>query len=183
MIRRVIWAVGTLMLAGVVHIVTVFGVPSHAVRDPWVEIGRVAPVGRFVEIGTDAQGRKAAGGLDPAMRTGACRFALDKGPVRLKASPPDVYWSLNLHDRRGLHVWGLDNRAAVQRSADVVVATDVQVARLRENPPEELEDVVIVEWKGTEGIAFLQVFRQQASLAAEIGAALTSAECTVVPLP
>ena len=50
MIRRVIWAVGTLMLAGVVHIVTVFGVPRYAVRDPWSEFDRFAPVGGFATL-------------------------------------------------------------------------------------------------------------------------------------
>ena len=182
MSRLAIWALGVLMMAGIVHIVTVFGVPRHAVRDPWEEIGRFGPVGGFVTLPASGPEGTALPGLDPAMRHAVCRFVLDGGPIRIKAAPPDAYWSLSLWDRRGLHVWGLDNRGAGQRAADILIADDVHVAQLRENPPEELEDVTIVDWKGREGIAILQIFRRQPSLEPEIAAALKAAECRSAPL-
>jgi len=179
--KLVMWLAGVAMMAGIVHIATVFGVPRYAVNDPWEEIARFGPDGAFSilpPVGTEGR----LPGLDPAMTQATCRFVLDKGPVRIKATPPDVYWSLSLYDRRGLHVWGFDNRGAGQKAADVLVADEVQVAQLRENPPEEFEDVVIVDWKGREGIALFQIFRQQPSMEAEIGKALKDAECRSAPL-
>lgn len=180
--RVVLWLLGVVMMGGIVHIVTVLGVPGHAVNDPWEEIGRFGPPGVFVTLPPVGGSAPTLPGLDPAMAQATCRFTLDAGPIRIKAAPPDVYWSLSLYDRSGLHVWGFDNRGAGQKAADVLVADDVQVAQLRENPPDELEDVVIVDWKGREGIALLQVFRQQPSLDGEIGAALKAAECRPSPL-
>lgn len=183
MIRAVVWLIGVVVVAGIVHIVTVFGVPHHAVRDPWNEIAAIGPTGRFVILPREGRDlRKPPAGLDPTMAAAACRFDLDGGPIRLKASAPDVYWSLSLYDRRGLSVWSLDNRASGGRGLDVLVASDVHVAQLRENPPEELEDIVIVDWKGREGIALLQIFAQQGSLLPEIAAALGAAECKASPL-
>jgi uncharacterized membrane protein len=180
--RIVLWGLGVAMMAGIVHIVTVFGVPRHAVNDPWEEVGKFGPTGAFVTLPRVGGAQATIPGLDPAMAQATCRFVLDRGPIRIKATPPDVYWSLSLYDRSGLHVWGFDNRGAGQRAADVLVADDVQIAQLRENPPEELEDVVIVGWKGREGIALLQIFRQQPSLEAETAAALKAAECRSAPL-
>lgn len=180
--RFLAWCLGVVMMAGIVHIVTVFGVPGHAINDPWEEIGRFGPTGGFVPLPPAGGSEPTLPGLDPAMAQATCRFSLENGPVRIKAVPPDVYWSLSLYDRSGLHVWGFDNRGAGQKAADVLVADDVQVAQLRENPPEELEDVVIVDWSGREGIALLQIFRQQPSLDGEIAAALKTAECKPAPL-
>lgn len=179
--KLVAWVLGVVMMAGIVHIATVFGVPRYAVADPWEEIARFGPNGVFVTL--PRVGREGAlPGLDPAMAQATCRFVLDQGPIRIKAMPPDVYWSLSLYDRRGLHVWGFDNRGAGQKAADVLVADEIQVAQLRENPPEEFEDVVIVDWKGSEGIALFQIFRQQPSIDEEIAKALEGAECRPAPL-
>ncbi len=180
--RVVLWLLGVAMMAGLVHIVTVFGVPRHATNDPWEEVGKFGPIGAFATLPRVGGGGATIPGLDPAMAQATCRFVLGDGPIRIKATPPDVYWSLSLYDRSGLHVWGFDNRGAGQKAADVLVADDVQMAQLRENPPEELEDVVIVDWKGREGIALLQIFRQQPSLGPEIDAALKAAECRSAPL-
>lgn len=180
--RFLIWCLGVAMIAGVVHIVTIFGVPRYAVNDPWEEIGRFGPTGIFVALPRVGGAEASLPGLDPAMAQATCRFSLEDGPIRIKAMPPDVYWSLSLYDRRGLHVWGFDNRGAGQKAADVLVADGVQMAQLRENPPDELEDVVIVDWTGREGIALLQIFRQQPSLDGEIAATLKGAECRSSPL-
>lgn len=158
--RLAVWALGIAMLAGIVHIVVVLGVPA---------VGR----GRATKVPV---------GPSRAMAQATCRFELDAAPVRIRVAAPDVYWSLSLYDRQGLHVWGLDNRGSGQKAADVLVAGDVHVAQLRENPPEQLEDVVIVDWKGRQGIALFQIFRQQPSLDGEIKAALDAAECKATPL-
>jgi uncharacterized membrane protein len=180
--RLAVWALGVVMLAGIVHIVVVLGVPGRSVDDSWSALSKMGPPGTFVVLPRPTTGAPTLPGLDPAMAQATCRFELDAAPVRIRVSAPDVYWSLSLYDRQGLHVWGLDNRGSGQKAADVLVAGDVHVAQLRENPPEQLEDVVIVDWKGRQGIALFQIFRQQPSLDGEIRAALEAAECKATPL-
>jgi uncharacterized membrane protein len=111
-----------------------------------------------------------------------CRFALDRGPMRIRAEVADVYWSLSLYDRRGLWVWGVDNRAAEQKPIDILVATDVQVAQLRETLPDELEDVVIVDWPGREGFAIYRILVPGPSQVAEVEAVLSTARCAASPI-
>ncbi|MDK9697803.1 MAG: DUF1254 domain-containing protein [Siculibacillus sp.] len=182
MMRTIAWALGALFLAGVVHIVTVLGVPRFAVNDPWREIGEIAGDGVFSRLPRPAPGVKTLPGLDPAMTHAACRFSLDKGPMRIRAETTDGYWSLSLYDRRGLWVWGVDNRASEQKPIDILVADHVQVAQLRESLPEEFDDVVIVDWSGREGFAIYKVLVPIRSREAEIDAALATAKCTPTPL-
>ena len=182
MMRTFAWALGALFLAGVVHIVTVLGVPRFAVNDPWREIGGIVGDGAFTRLPRPAPGVKTRPGLDPAMTHAACRFSLDKGPMRIRAETTDGYWSLSLYDRRGLWVWGVDNRASEQKPIDILVADHVQVAQLRESLPEEFDDVVIVDWSGREGFAIYKVLVPNRSREAEIDAALATAKCTPTPL-
>ena len=178
MMRTLAWLVGALLLAGIVHIVTVLGVPSFAVADPWREVGAIAGDGVFTRLPRVAPGARTLPGLDPAMTHTACRFSLDKGPVRIRAEVADGYWSLSLHDRRGMWVWGVDNRAAEQKPIDILVASHVQVAQLRESLPDEYEDVVIVDWPGSEGFALYKILVPAKSREAEVEAALASARCS-----
>ena len=176
-LRGLVWLLGLAMIAGIVHIVTVFGVPRYAVHEPWDELAAYGPVESFVALPRVKHGAKTLPGLDPAMVQAVCRFSLDRGPVRVRVSPADVYWSLSLYDRHGLHVWGTDNRVTGQKAVDLLVANDVQVAQLRESTPDELEDIVVVEWHSGDGIALVQIMVPQASMEAEITASLGTASC------
>jgi uncharacterized membrane protein len=183
MMRTAVWLVGALLLAGIVHIATVFGVPHYAVNDPWREVGALTGDGVFVRLPRAAPGVRTLPGLDPAMTHAACRFSLDNGPVRIRAEVADGYWSLALYDRRGMWVWGVDNRAAEQKPIDILIATHVQVAQLRESLPDEFEDVVIVDWSGQEGFALYKILVAAKSREAEVEAALATARCTPTALP
>ena len=179
MIRSLVWMIGAILLAGIVHIVAVIGVPRFAVVDPWREIGAIANDEVFTRLPRAGPGGKTLPGLDPAMTHSVCRFSLDRGPMRLRAEVADAYWSLSLYDRSGLWVWGVDNRAAEQKPIDILVATDVQVAQLRETLPDELEDVVIVDWPGREGFAIYKLLVPTKSQEAETEQILATAKCGV----
>lgn len=182
MIRTFAWFLGALALAGIVHIVTVLGLPRYATADPWRTLSAfVGPEG-FTTLPRAAPGAATLPGLDPAMMHAICRFSLDRGPMRIKAETTDGYWSLSLYDRRGLWVWGVDNRAAEPKPIDVLIATDVQVAQLRETLPEELEDMVIVDWPEVEGFAVYKVLVPTPSQQGEIEKIVGSAKCTAAPL-
>lgn len=182
MIRAAVWFLGALLLAGIVHIVTVIGVPQFAVGDPWREISALGPEGVFTRIPRAAPGVQTLPGLDPAMLHTVCRFSLDRGPMRIKADSADGYWSLSLYDRTGLYVWGVDNRAAEQKPIDILVASNVQMAQLRETLPDEFEDVVIVDWPSSRGFALLKILVPAKSLEGEIETSLRSASCANTPL-
>ncbi len=182
MIRTLVWFLGALLLAGIVHIAAVIGLPRFAVVDPWREIEALAPKEVFTPLPRAAPGVKTLPGLDPAMLHTVCRFALDRGPMRIKADAAGNYWSLSLYDRHGLWVWGVDNRAAEQKPIDILVASNVQVAQLRETLPEEYEDVVIVDWPDRVGFAIYKVLVPDPSQEAETRAVLETAKCGATPL-
>ncbi|WP_407047997.1 hypothetical protein [Methyloraptor flagellatus] len=182
MIRFVLYLLGGLALGGIIHVVTVLGVPHFAERDAWARVAAFGPDGRFNAIPRVAPGVKPLPGIDPAMAHAVCRFSLAKAPVRIKAELPDNYWSIALYDRAGLVVYSLNDRAAEQKPIDVLIATAEQIAQLRENPPEDFENIVIVDWPDRDGFAMLKAFVPTPSLRPEIEAALGTASCQAAPI-
>ena len=182
MIRLLLYIVGGLMLGGIIHAATVIGVPQFAERDAWVRVAAFGPDGQFNRIPRVGPGVKPLPAIDPAMAHSVCRFSLAKGPIRIKAELPDNYWSIALYDRNGLNVYSLNDRAAEQKPVDILIATAEQIAQLRENPPEDFEDIVIIDWPGRQGFAILKAFVPERSMTAEIEAALGTARCQTAPI-
>ena len=90
-------------------------------------------------------GAEALPDLDPAMKHATCRFQLSEGPVLFDASIPVPFWSIGLFNAAGEAVYSLNNRTAGAERLSMLVLTTEQLSILRENPPENLEDLIVIE--------------------------------------
>jgi uncharacterized membrane protein len=110
--RTLIFAAGGVLLAGIIHIVVIFLVPYFATRDAWSEVGRFGRDGKFHVLPLAEPGSEALPAMDPRILHAVCRFSLGEGPVRIRASLPDDFWSVALFDRRGRNLYSLNDRSA-----------------------------------------------------------------------
>jgi uncharacterized membrane protein len=172
-----IFAAGGVLLAGIIHIGVVFLVPYFATRDSWSEVGRFGRDGKFQVLPLAQPGSESLPVMDPRMLHAVCRFSLTEGPVRIRASLPDDFWSVALFDRRGRNVYSLNDRSAERTQLDLAVLTPVQMAQLRENPPASLETAIVVEVPITVGFVMLRAFVADESELPSATAALTGADC------
>ncbi len=182
MIRFALWLLGGLVLGGIIHITTVLGLPLFAPEPAFVRIGAFALDGRFTALPRSAPGVHALPLLDPAMEHAVCRFSLAGGPVRIKAEMPDLYWSIAIFNRDGLNAYSLSDRAADQKPIDILVATAGQIAEIRENPPDNFDNVVIIDWTGTDGFALIRALVQTPGSEKIIRDAFSAASCDVFHL-
>ena len=107
-----------------------------------------------------------------------CRFSLEDGPVRINASLLDDFWSVAIFDRRGRNAYSLNDRSAASPQLDLTVITPVQMAQLRQDPPEALETSIVVEIPIDEGMALIRVFVADETMLPEARAALGTADCS-----
>jgi uncharacterized membrane protein len=108
----------------------------------------------------------------------ACRFSLEKGPIRIKAAMPDDFWSIAVFNRRGSNVYSLNDRSAERLDIDIVVATPVQMAQMRENPVSVLDQSIVIEVPITRGFAMIRSFVADPTLTARVEAKLAAADCS-----
>jgi len=173
----ILFVIGGLMLAGVIHIVTVLMVPYFATNDAWAEMRRFGREGTFHTLPLAEAGSEALSGLDPRLLHAVCRFSLEDGPVRITASLPADFWSIAIFDRRGRNAYSINDRSADGVDLDLAIITPVQMAQLRQDPPEALETAIVIELPISEGLALLRVFVADETMLPQARAALDTADC------
>lgn len=117
-----------LLLAGIVHIVTVLAIPPLSERDAtsaYLGLG----VGGKAEL---VAGPGATPGLpapleaDPAVVTAVCGFDLASGPMRVVARTGALPLGLTLHRRGGGVIYAITDRAAIRGVVEFLVMTEEQ---------------------------------------------------------
>lgn len=176
--RTLLFLFGALLLGGIFHIVVVLLVPFYADRDAWAEIERFGREDRFHLLPLAQPGSESLKSLDPWMLQAVCRFSLARGPVRMTAALPDDFWSIAIFDRRGRNMFSLNDRSAERTRLDVAVITPIQMAQLRQNPPESLETAIVVELPLEEGFAVLRVFVADETKLHDAAEAARTADCS-----
>jgi uncharacterized membrane protein len=173
--------IGTLLLAGATHIVTILLVPSFAQSDGWSRLVAHAAENRFAEIAVGRTEPNAVIGLDPLFVNGACRIALGEAPAGITVAARDRFWSLALYDPRGNIIFSLNDRTAIEGQLDMIVANRAQNARLNQAPTGQLDQTIVVESGSNDLIAILRLFAPTRATQEEGQRILAEAECLPDP--
>ncbi len=179
MIRLLLFAFAGLLLGGIIHIVVVLMVPTYAPADAWTRIASVTEPEHFVELPASADDAAVIPMLDPMMRHVVCRYRLTVAPVRITATLPRSFWSVALFNTKGENVYSINNASVGSDILDMLVLTPDQLSQLRENPPENLEDMLVIEQTEQDGFALIRAFVPDASVAPEVEKGLKSARCGI----
>jgi uncharacterized membrane protein len=175
--RTLAFVLGGLLLGGVIHIAIVFMVPFYASHDAWAQMRRFGNDGRFHVLPAPVAGAEPLASLDPWMVHVVCRFSLADGPVRVRATFPDEFWSVAVFDRRGRNVYSLNDRSAERSGLDMAILTPLQMAQLRQDPPQSLETAIVLELPIVSGFVLLRAFVPDDSATALATGLLAGADC------
>ncbi len=131
------WVAGCLVVAGIVHLASIFIMPQLAPRDAFARMSAAAPLHRQTLLPAISPG---AGGPfdDPAFAQGLCRYDLSQGPVRMRATlPPDALMLISFHGRQGQIFYSMTDRSATRGKLDVLLVTRRQLDVVEANDPED----------------------------------------------
>ena len=122
--------------------------PSTSARSCWCRCSRRRMAGRgsspmparissaeIPDAGTS--GAEGVAGLDPLFVNGACRIRLGEAPVGITVDASDRFWSVALYDPKGVIVFSLNDRTAVEGRLDMIVvnaAAERRDSRNRRRP-------------------------------------------------
>lgn len=176
--RTLLFVLGGLLLGGVIHIAAVIMVPYFATGDAWTTMRKFGGDDIFHVLPQAEAGAEPLASLDPQMLYTVCRFSLDDGPVRVTASLPDDFWSLAIFDRRGRNVFSLNDRSAERSELELAIITPVQMAQVRQNPPQALETAIVVEQPLSTGFVLIRAFIADDTVLPRARAALDTADCS-----
>ncbi len=125
---------GCLIVAGLVHIATIFLLPRLAEKDAFARISAIAEPHKVVLLPDGAGGPFD----DPALAQGVCRFDLAQGPLRLRATlAPDPLMLFSFHARHGQIFYSMTDRSATRGKLDVLLLTREQLNVVEASDPED----------------------------------------------
>ena len=181
MIRWLLWALGGILLGGIVHLATVLLLPSTATRDAYHRLVAVAPVNSIVQLPPPTPENAVLPFMDPAFSVRVCRYDLSNGPLKLTTPVTQAYTSVSFYTRYGVAYYAINDRAAGRR----VIELDLMTTQQHNDMPEE-EDVtaadrLIVDSPTPTGLIVIKALAPEPGLMPAIQNVLARAQCRVQP--
>ena len=126
--RRLLLAtIAGLVLAAIVHIVTILLIPLLSTSDANTAYRMLGANGRAEQISaSDTRGLPLPREADPATVTAVCSYDLAAGPMRVVARAGTLPLGLTLHRRGGGVIYAITDRAAIRGVLEFVVMTEEQ---------------------------------------------------------
>jgi uncharacterized membrane protein len=126
------WGIAALLIAGVVHIVSILLMPAVATRDAYARLATAARIaettsGGVALLAAPAPGAETLPFEDPAMARGVCVFDLAKGLLRVRGAA-DAEDLLGLSFHAGGRIFhSMTDRSAIKGKIDIVVGDAGQI--------------------------------------------------------
>ena len=174
-----------LVLAGIVHIVTVLAIPRVAERAAFMLAKSSESLDhplRIHTLATTGTANPAEAWLpipDPAVAVGVCAYDLDDGPMRVSAKVGSLTLSIAVHGRRGAF-YAVTDQAAVRGALELVIMTRAQYdeALANEADTDASRDVRVVVPE-REGFAVVRVIAALPSQRAMANDAVDAVSCSI----
>ena len=126
------WAIATLLIAAIVHVVSILLMPTLAPRDAFARLSAYAAAARAGEslfvLPAPAPGAAVLPYEDPSVVVGVCVYDLSKGLLRVSGpANGEDYLALSLHARSGRIFHALTDRSAIRGKIDLLVGDERQI--------------------------------------------------------
>lgn len=161
---RLAYAILTgLIGAALLHIIIILALPNFTGRDAYTRVLSEGAANRFHRL-ADKRDLAGLANMDPYLKVAVCHFDASAQPLRLMAPPGARFWSLAIYDTASNEVFSMNDRTSVEGTLDVLLATPVQLTRLRKALPPALAQSILVELPNSVGYAVLRTMAPQPSL-------------------
>lgn len=182
------WMGATLIIAGIVHIVSILLMPSVATRDAYArlaEAARSAPTTNGVALlPALAPGAEILPFEDPAMAESVCVYDLGKGLLHLKGSADgEDLLAISFH-ASGRIFHSMTDRSAIKGQIDIIVGDARQIEALEADDSEEapVQEVRLTA-PARRGFVLMRSFAKRPSDMTRARERLKTLECEVLPEP
>ena len=178
------WLLASVFCAGMIHVLTVFGVPHLASRDAWARLSALSPENKLELLPVAAASDPPLPFMAPDIAYAFCRFNLTANNVMLQTELGDASWSIAVSGRHGENFYFISGAEAKRRELRLLL---VPRARLSEEAStersEEGDEQIIVITPEMTGMAVIRAPVRGPSFVADTTKALQAAQCQPVIEP
>lgn len=169
-----------LMLAAIVHLVTILLIPTLSQRDAAHAYRNLGGEGHAEILPAPGNTEGVPGLLeaDPNVVTAACSYDLSAGPMRVVAHTGTLPLGLTLHRQSGGVIYAITDRAAIRGVLEFLVMTEAQYDERVANDEEgETSRELRVVSDTEQGLIVARVLARRPSDRGDAEALVTSVQC------
>jgi uncharacterized membrane protein len=140
------YVLGALVIAALTHFATIYAVPRVLMNIAIERIGSTGFNAWHVSDRVTAASRQIVR-PSPDFAYSACAFDLSRGPVVMRTTPWNAYWSLSLYGANSDNFFVIDDREARH-------GADITLVRAGAEPPDD--GSIVVESPSIRGVALIR---------------------------
>lgn len=169
-----------LVLAGLVHLISILAMPFLAEQDAYRRLSRERPVNEMVLLPDTTPAGGALPMLDPAFIHAVCVYNLSKQPLKVRVPATADYTSVSFYTARGVGFYALSDQAA-GRVIELDLMTLAQRAAMPEDEEITAADRLVVASPSTTGIVLVRAFSRDRDMREVVRRQLEAATCAPAP--
>lgn len=182
--RLVYFLIGGALIALLVHIITIFWVPTMSGNQAFAVLNRIGAQGGFVILpdpgippDPTALVTDEIPYRDPYLTVGTCRFDLDRGPLGIRGTVRSPYWSFSIHRENGEYHYGLTQSAIRDGRIQIDLRNAAQVRARLLDPDAPISDAIEVELPFNVGVILVKSLSTVVSERAAVEEAMDGMVC------
>ncbi len=179
MIRWLFAILGGVLLGGVVHLVSVLGLPRVASLDAYSRLAPITKLNAVTSIPPVTPKDAPMPYMDPAFATAICRYDLADGPIKLAVPVSQAYTSVSFYTRNEVAYYAINDRSAGRKVIELDLMTEAQHNDLPEDEDVTAADRLIIDSPSATGLIVMRALAPEPGLMAQAQASLAAARCNV----
>lgn len=181
------WAAATLLVAGIVHIVSILLMPAVAPHTAYARVLRAvgdAPPAGLVPLPAAAPGAEPLPFEDPSFAEGVCVYDLSRGLLRV-ATPADGedFLALSFLSSGGRVYHAITDRAAIKGKIDIVIGDEKQMEALQDAGEEAAPQEVRLTSPSKRGLVLIRAFAKRTTDLPRVRERLGAVTCSRFDAP
>jgi len=186
LLAALLWLLGVVFVAGIVHIIAIFALPDFKSKDAFERFSVLAKPAQLTLLPDPKPGAELMPFGDPAVAQGICLFDLAHGALRLRGDVDgDRLLSLSFRTPEGHVFYSMTDRAAQHGKIDVLVLSPAQLETVEaetndeDDPPQELRLLAPTR----QGIVFVSALASLPSERPEAEERIKAISCEAEQIP
>ena len=145
------------LLAGVIHVAVVLGMPFLAPQSAWERLLALSEPNKILILPAAAPEHQSLPMMAPDVRYAVCRFDISEGPVRVSTPVLEEFWMIAFYTRDGQNFYTISGGDLKRDKIEIVISTKKEaIFEVGASILDDIDDLIVVASPEKQGIMMIR---------------------------
>jgi len=168
-----------LLLAGIIHVAAVLGMPHLAPSNAWERLAELVGTNEILVLPPATPEQQSLPLMAPDVRYAVCRFDISEGPVRLITPIQEGYWLIAFYTTEGENFYTISGAELKRDKIEFVISTKKEALfEVGASILDDIDDLIVVASPERTGIVVVRAPVAAPGYASRTEAAMQEISCS-----